>query len=195
MPIRFLVVVAVALLAGCSSGGGHGATSNPTVATTPSVNCDDPTLNRALFPQCPPLEGPATQLHHWPNGFGAQVAEVQKMDPSLGSGLKPGQVLIKVTVVFSNTGTMPIPLDQHRYLWRLLSSPNRFEANNDGGWNTTGDQLTSPVPERVAPGQSVTLFDSWDVPADQLASLAVRVDLDGAVVPWVFTDAQTLLKG
>jgi hypothetical protein len=88
-----------------------------------------------------------------------------------------------------------VPLQKDRFLWHLLSSPNRFEDSDEEGWNTTADQLMSPVSEQVAAGQSVTMFDSWAVPDDQLGSLAVRVDLAGDVVPWVFTDAQALLKG
>jgi hypothetical protein len=189
-----IALLATALLAGCTSGNARHTAASP-ATTGPSVNCDDPTLNRALYPQCPPLEGPASQAHRWPNGLTVQVVRLEKLDPKLASELKPSQTLVRLTLSFTNSGTDAVPLQKDRFLWHLLSSPNRFEDSDEEGWNTTADQLTSPVPEQVAAGQSVTMFDSWAVPDDQLGSLAVRVDLAGDVVPWVFTDAQALLKG
>jgi hypothetical protein len=152
-----IALLATTLLAGCTSGNARHAAAPP-ATTGPSVNCDDPTLNRALYPQCPPLEGPATQPHRWPNGLTVQVVRLEKLDPKLASELKPSQTLVRLTLSFTNSGT-------------------------------------AAIPEQVAAGQSVTMFDSWAVPDDQLGSLAVRVDLAGDVVPWVFTDAQALLKG
>jgi hypothetical protein len=190
-PVLVLAAVTAALAA-CS--GRPNQSSRPSSTGHPSINCDDPTLNRSLFPECPPLEGPAAQPHKWPNGLSAQVVKLEKLDPELASEMKPGQTLIRLTVTLTNSAATPIPLQKDRNLWRLLSSPNRFEDDAEAGWNTTRDQLVSPVPEQVAAGQSVTMFDSFDVPNDQLGSLAVRVDLAGDVVPWVFTDAQTLLR-
>jgi hypothetical protein len=155
MTLRSLAAAAAAitLLAGCS-GDAHKATPPQQAAGRPSVNCDDPTLNRALYPQCPPLEGPASQAHRWPNGLTVQVVRLEKLDPKLASELKPSQTLVRLTLSFTNGGTAAVPLQKDRFLWH-----------------------------------------SWAVPDDQLGSLAVRVDLAGDVVPWVFTDAQALLKG
>lgn len=190
------VLAALVGLAGCTYGTPKPAAAKPAPSPTPSINCQDPTLNLAVYPECQAqLQGPAGAPHTWPNGLVAQVAGLQKMDPKLGADLKAGQTLVKLTVTLANRGSQPIPLDQNRYLWRLLASPNRYEVDNDGGWNTTADQIISPVPEQVAPGQTVTVLDAWDVPNDQFGVLAVRVDLAGMVAPWTFVDAQTMLKG
>jgi hypothetical protein len=172
------LVAALIVVAGC--GGPAAKTAAPIVTSSP-------------LSSAPPSAGPATAMHAWPGGLTARVIGVEKLDPSLGNSQDPANILVKLTVTLTNTG-QAAALAYNRFLWQLLTGPNRVEAHDDEGNQFTGGKLTSPVPEQLGAGQTLTLFDSWDVPADQVATLAVRVDLGGTVTPWTFTDVQTLLK-
>jgi hypothetical protein len=164
---------ALALLAGC--GTSHPASPAATPASSAALS-----------------EGPATVAHTWPDGLSVKVAGLERMDPKLGNRQAPGMTLVKLTLTFTNAGTAPVPLTSGRFLWQVLSGPNRLAAQDDEGDQFSGPKLTSPMPERVARGQSVTVFDSWDVPSGE--PLAVRVDL-GDREPFTFTGVETLLKG
>jgi hypothetical protein len=159
-------------------------------AATPTGSPDSP---MPVVTAAQPSEGPASQEHGWPDGLTARIVSLQRLDPKLGGSLQTGQTLVKLTLTLSNPGSQAVPLPPGRVLWHLLDGLSWFEASNDEGDQYSGPLLTSAVPGRVAPGQTVTVFDSWHVPDTQLGVLAVRVDLAGTREPWVFTDAQTLL--
>lgn len=145
-------------------------------------------------PSAEPTEGPVTAAHRWPNGFSVQITKLERLDPKLASELKSGHVLIRVTATLSNTGTQAVPLNPSMLPWTVLAGPNRYETGQEAGWSDTGDQLRNDLPQQVAPGQSVTKFDTSGVPGDQTGVLAVQVHI--ADLPsWTFTDAQALLRG
>lgn len=143
-------------------------------------------------PSAEPTEGPSGTAHRYPDGLTVRITRLERLDTSLASGLKPGEVLVKVTAVLTNDGTRPVPLNPSTRPWTVLSGPNRLEASQEAGWSDSADRLRSKQPQQVAPGQTVTVFDTADVPADQIGVLAVQMEV--AAPRWVFTDAQSLLR-
>ncbi|WP_203935000.1 hypothetical protein [Virgisporangium ochraceum] len=137
----------------------------------------------------------------FPDGITLTLDKVEQMPRRLASDLPADRAIVRVTWTFRNTSSEAVPLEPYSRYLTVLSGPNRVRGEAEAGYSTKNpdEQLqTSEEATRIAPGGSVTMFESSTVPAADLGDLTVQIEPvaaneNGAWEPYTFTDAETML--
>lgn len=181
--IRGTLLVAVLVLAGCSSSGGGGGSRgaqrlpNGAAQTEGSVTTKDGSFVR------------------YPDGAVVRVTDVEKVAGARCYKYKPTDTCLLVEVRLQNTGSAPINfLEDDSPSIDLYYGSNQYQAEDS---TFAGDRDAILFPRRCVPGSSVTAGRIFRVPTAQLGEMAVQFQswLAGErhYTPYEFTDVQTLL--
>lgn len=177
----------VLLAAGCTA-------DKPTPEPAPPVSAE-PSVSAT------PLEGPAAQPFRYPDGLVVSLAKVERVPNAWGVDVPATQAIVRVTIVAKNEGTVAVPVVPSSRETTLLYGPNRQVAGSVTPYTCEGPTdrqcINSDEPERIAAGTSVTFVESSLVPAGELGTLTLRVELpasEGEREPFTFLDAHTVLK-
>lgn len=135
----------------------------------------------------------------YPDGLVVRVARVEHADRGLSSDLAPDEELVKVTLELENTGDTAIPLERGMRRLEVLYGENRMPADSEPGYIGNGvdtsTQVNSEDPTQVAPGNTVEVFETAQVPESEMVQLAVQLRIDsGTRTSYTFTDVETLLQ-
>jgi hypothetical protein len=149
------------------------------------------------------FEGPASRPALWPDGVSATLVAVERVPSEWGVDVPDGMAVVRLTLEVSNASETVLPVEPSSKEMTLLYGSNREE-----GEAVTSFTYDSPAEERqkaldrdggrqIPAAGTATFVESQLVPADQLGSLTVVVELpstDGIREPFTLTGVEGLLK-
>jgi hypothetical protein len=174
-------------------------------ATDSAAPSPDPRDEDAGRASAAPTEGSAASVEGrtvtFPDGIVLILDKVEQVPRNLGYEVPADHAILRVTWTFKNTTDQPVPLQPYTRYLTVLSGPNRVEGEAEAGYSNAnpGEQLQEDQKAtRVAPGGSVTMFESSTVPVADLGELAVRIQpvtatAEGISEPYTFADVQAIL--
>lgn len=149
------------------------------------------------------FEGPASRPALWPDGVSATLRAVERVPSEWGGDVPDGQVIVRMTLEVSNASETVLPVQPSSKEMTLLYGPNRAEGQAvtpltyDNPAEKKQKALDRDGGTQIPAAGSATFVESQLVPAGQLGSLSVRVELpavDGVREPFTLTGAEKLLK-
>ncbi|GLY20351.1 hypothetical protein [Micromonospora sp. NBRC 101691] len=176
-------------------------------ATSCSSDADDPAGPSesdavAPSPSVDVFEGPASRPALWPDGVSATLRAVERVPSQWGVDVAESDAIIRLTLEVSNASETPLPVEPSSKEMTLSYGPSRAE-----GQAVTSNRYDSPAEQKrkeldrdggreIAAAGTATFVESQLVPADQLGSLTVRIELpsvDGPREPFTLTEVEKLL--
>lgn len=108
---------------------------------------------------------------------------------------------VRVTLLLENQGPTPVTIAADLNVMKAYGGINRFDLNLDPGY-AGEDESRNAKPNRLSPGTSLQVYETFNIPASQRDAIAISVNDfstfapadGGAYTPYTFTDIEDVLE-
>lgn len=113
----------------------------------------------------------------YPDGFKISFlkAEVRPDSKPAYDGDPDTKDRVRITLLVENGGTAPISVDPDRTVMKAYGGVNRWELNLNAGF-AGSQEARNEKPNRLSPGTSLEVYETFNIPADKRDAIAVSVN-------------------